>query len=189
MTSIDGPAIVFDAPTSSEGRCVSWAERLVQSLKESGISMVAYVPDISVGQATRLMEHDPAFHVVSATREEEAIGIAAGAYAVGRNSAVFMQSSGFGNCINAIGSLCIPHRVPLPMFINLRGGLDEFNIAQVAMGRATKPILDLLALPHYTLTDEDEVDRVVRGAVQLCYASRQPVAVCLTNLLHGGKIA
>ena len=33
---------------------------------------------------TRLMADDPAFHVVSATREEEAIGIAVGSYAVGR---------------------------------------------------------------------------------------------------------
>ena len=118
---------------------MSWAETLVQCLRDAQISLIAYVPDNSVGQATRLMEDDPAFHVVSATREEEAIGISVGAYAAGRRSAVFMQSSGFGNCLNAIGSLCIPHRVPLPMFINLRGGLDEFNIAQVAMGRATKP--------------------------------------------------
>jgi sulfopyruvate decarboxylase alpha subunit len=168
---------------------VNWAERLVQCLKDTQISLIAYVPDISIHQATRLMEDDPFFHVVSATREEEAIGIAVGAYAAGRNSAVFMQSSGFGNCVNAIGSLCIPFRVPIPFFINLRGQLGEFNIAQVAMGRATRPILDILGLPHYTLTEEKDVDRTVKGAIQLCYASRQPVAVCLTPLLHGGKIA
>ena len=92
------------------------------------------------------------------TREEEAIGIAAGAYAVGRNAAVFMQSSGFGNSINAIASLCIPARVPIPIFINLRGGVGEFNIAQVAMGRTTRPILDLLGLVHFTLDDENRLD-------------------------------
>ena len=168
---------------------MNWAERLVQCLRDTQISLIAYVPDISIAQATRLMEDDPFFHVVSATKEEEAIGIAVGSYAVGRNSAVFMQSSGFGNCINAIGSMCIPARVPIPFFINLRGDLGEFNIAQVAMGRATRPILDALGLPHYTLTDDRDMDRVVKGAIQLCYASRQPVAVCLTSQLHGGKIA
>lgn len=168
---------------------MSWAEDLVQCLKDTDISLIAYVPDFSIGQATRLMEDDPFFHVVSATREEEALGIAVGAYAVGRNSAVFMQSSGFGNCINAIGSLCIPFRVPIPIFINLRGEIGEFNIAQVAMGRATRPILDVLGLPHYTLNDEADVGRIVKGAVRLCYSSRQPLAICLTPLLHGGKIA
>ena len=100
---------------------MNWAETIVNSLKDSGVSLIAYVPDISIHQVTRLMEEDDYFHVVSATREEEAIGIATGAYATGRNAAVFMQSSGFGNCVNALASLCLPARVPLPMFINLRG--------------------------------------------------------------------
>ena len=167
---------------------MNWAECLVESLSESQISLIAYVPDANIALPISLMEHDPFFHVVAATREEEAIGIAVGAYATGRNSAVFMQSSGFGNCINAIGSLCIPFRVPVPLFINLRGDLGEFNIAQVAMGRATRPILDILGLPHYTLNEEKDLDRIVKGAIELCYASRQPLAICLTPLLHGGKI-
>ena len=168
---------------------MSWAESLVQCLKEAQISLVAYVPDISIARVTRLMEDDPFFHVVSASREEESIGIAVGAYSVGRNSAVFMQSSGFGNCVNAIGSVCIPYRVPIPFFINLRGQMGEFNICQVALGRATRPILDVLGLPHFTPTGEADMERTVKGAIELCYASRQPVAVCLTPMVHGGKIA
>ena len=168
---------------------MTWADTIVQALKDSGVSLVAYVPDISVYQVTRLMEDDPYFHVVSATREEEAIGIAAGSYAVGRNAAVFMQSSGFGNCANALASLCIPCRFPIPMFINLRGDLGEFNIAQVAMGRATRPILDTLGLSYYTLDGEDRLYQIVSGALALCYAGRQPLALCLTPRLHGGKIA
>ncbi len=168
---------------------MGWAETLVESLKQADISLISYVPDISIYEATKLMEDDSFFHVVAATREEEAIGVAVGAYAVGRRSSVFMQSSGFGNCINAIGSLCIPCRTPIPLFINLRGELGEFNIAQVSMGRATKPILDILGLPHYTLTEEDQLDAVIGGALDLCYASRQPVAICLTPLLHRGQLA
>ena len=125
---------------------MNWAETIVQGLKNWDTSLVVYVPDISIHQVTSLIDADPYFHLVSATREEEAIGIAVGAYAVGRNSAIFMQSSGFGNTVNALASLCIPCRTPIPLFINLRGGLGEFNIAQVAMGRTTRPILDLLGL-------------------------------------------
>ena len=168
---------------------MNWAETIVQSLKQNDVSLVAYVPDISIHQVTKLLQDDPYFHVVSATREEEAIGIASGAYSVGRNAAVFMQSSGFGNCINALASLCIPSRIPIPMFINMRGEIGEFNIAQVAMGRATRPILDVLGLPYYTLDTVDRLEQQVSGALQLCYASRQPLALCLTPMLHGGKIA
>ena len=167
---------------------MTWAESIIQALKNWNTSLIAYVPDISIHQVTSLIEADPFFHLVPATREEEAIGIAVGGYAVGRNAAVFMQSSGFGNSVNALASLCIPCRTPIPMFINLRGGLGEFNMAQVVMGRTTRPILDLLGLIHFTPEDENKLDRVLDGALKLCHANRQPVAICLTQLLHGGKI-
>ncbi len=168
---------------------MNWAEQIIQTLKDWDTSLIVYVPDISIHQVASLIEADPYFKLVSATREEEAIGIAVGSYAIGRNAAVFMQSSGFGNSINAIASLCIPARTPIPMFINLRGGLGEFNIAQVPMGRAVVPILDQLGLPHYVLEDDGNMDSLLNGAMKLCHANRQPLAICLTTSLHGGKVA
>ena len=168
---------------------MKWAETIVQALKNWNTSLVAFVPDSSIDQVTSLIDADPFFHLVYATREEEAVGIAVGAYAAGRNAAVFMQSSGFGNSVNAVASLCIPFRTPIPMFINLRGGPGEFNICQGAMGRTTRPILDLLGLVHFTLEDEYRMDRLLDGALKLCHANRQPVAICLTQMLHGGKVA
>jgi sulfopyruvate decarboxylase subunit alpha len=168
---------------------MNWTETIVQALKDWDTSLIAYVPDISIHQVTSLIDEDPFFRLVSATREEEAIGIAVGSYAAGRNSAVFMQSSGFGNSVNALASLCLPARTPIPMFINLRGGPGEFNLAQVQMGRATRPILDQFGVVHFTLEDDYRMDRIVDGAMKLCHANRQPVAVCLTQLLHGGKLA
>ena len=168
---------------------MNWAELIVQVLKDWDTSLIAYVPDISIDQVTRIIDEDPFFRLVSATREEEALGIAVGSYAAGRNAAVFMQSSGFGNSVNALASFCIPARTPIPMFINLRGGAGEFNIAQVAMGRAVRPIMDQLGLVHFTLEDDRNMDKILDGAMKLCHANRQPVAVCLTQLLHGGKLA
>lgn len=168
---------------------MDWTEIIIDSLKQSDTSLIAYVPDISIDRVTSKIDEDPYFHLVSCTREEEAVGIAVGAYATGRNSAVFMQSSGFGNSINAIASLCIPARTPIPIFMNMRGGPGEFNIAQVPMGRATRPILDQLGLVHFTLDDEYNMDKIVNGAIKLCHANRQPVAICMTQLLHGGKLA
>jgi sulfopyruvate decarboxylase subunit alpha len=168
---------------------MNWAETIVQALKDWDTSLIVYVPDISIHTVTALIDEDPYFRLVSATREEEAIGIAVGSYAAGRNAAVFMQSSGFGNSVNALASLCVPARVPIPIFINLRGGPGEFNISQVPMGRTTRPILDLLGLVHFTLDDDYKMDKIVDGAMKLCYANRQPVAICLTQLLHGGKLA
>ena len=170
-------------------RTDNWAHLIVQALKDYNVSLIAYVPDSSIHRVTRVIAEDPFFHLVYATREEEAVGIAVGSYAAGRNAAVFMQTSGFGNSINALASLCIPARAPIPFFINMRGGTGEFNISQVPMGRTTVPILDLFGIVSYTIEDEYRMDNLLDGAMKLCYANRQPVAVCLTQRLHGGKFA
>ena len=167
----------------------NWAHLIVQALKDHDISLIAYVPDSSIHRVTRIINEDPFFHLVSATREEEAVGIAVGSYAAGRKAAVFMQTSGFGNAINAVASLCIPARTPVPFFINMRGGTGEFNISQVPMGRATVPILDQFGIVSYTIDDDYRMDNLLDGAMKLCYANRQPIAICLTQRLHGGKFA
>jgi len=33
------------------------------------------------------------------------------------------------------------------------------------------------------------MDKLLDGAMKLCHANRQPLAICLTQMLHGGKIA
>ena len=66
---------------------------------------------------------------------------------------------------------------------------ERINIAQVTMGRSTRPILDTLGLPYYTLDNADTMARIVSGALTLCYVSRQPLALCMTPLLYGGKLA
>ena len=75
------------------------------------------------------------------------------------------------------------------MFINLRGEVGEFNIAQVSMGRATRPILEVLGLSNHTLDSNERLMERVGGALELCYSSREPLALCMTPLLHGGKLA
>ena len=56
-------------------------------------------------------------------------------------------------------------------------------------GRAVIPIMDQLGLPHFVLEDDGKMDRLLDGAMKLCHANRQPLAICLTQMLHGGKIA
>ena len=165
----------------------NWAQTIADSLKKSEISLITGVTDSSLSILINLLREDPYFSLIPASREEEAIGIAAGSYVSGRRSAVYMQSSGVGNSINALASLCIPARIPIPMIINLRGDLGEFNIAQVLMGRATPQIFDNLNIPTYVLESDVSLEDKVNGALKLCYASHQPLAICLTPLLHVGK--
>ena len=164
-----------------------WAQTIADSLKESEISLITGVTDSSLSILINLLREDSYFSVIPASREEEAIGIAVGSYVSGTKSAVYMQSSGVGNSVNALASLCIPARIPIPMIINLRGDIGEFNIAQVLMGKATPQIFDNLNIPTHILDSDVSLADKITGSLKLCYASHQPLAICLTPLLHGGK--
>ena len=164
-----------------------WTDAIVEGLRAHGAFTVPYVPDAAGWQVVSKLEADPAFTTVPATREQEAVGIAAGVYAAGGRAAVFMQSSGFGNTVNALAQVCVVSRIPVPLFIGMRGGLGEFNAAQIPPAQAVPPILDALKIQHCAPEREEDVPKVVDGALQLCFAGRAPVAVLLYSSLVGAK--
>jgi len=122
--------------------------------------LFATVPDYIVSQVLEHLWADPACSVVTATREEEALGILSGAWLGGQRGALLMQNSGLGNCVNTLGSLNVASQLPVVLVISHRGDLGEFNPAQVPVGQATERILDAvsgkrssLPLLEFTLTE------------------------------------
>ena len=81
------------------------------------------------------------FHHVPVTREEEGVGICAGAALSGRLPAMFIQSSGIGNMINALLSLTAFYELPLALFVSRRGVYNEKIEAQMPMGQKLPAIL------------------------------------------------
>ena len=166
-----------------------WTDAIIESLRSHDIWLVSYVPDAIGWQVLSKIEQDPAFKTVPAAREEEAVAMVAGAYAAGKRGAVFVQSSGFGNTINTLAQLAIAHRIPVPMFVGMRGGLGEFNAVQVPSAQPIPSFLDAMNIQHYAPQREDDVPKYVDGALELAYASRSPVAVLLYSQLVGAKRA
>lgn len=125
----------------------------------------------------------PDVHTTLATREEEAFGIAAGLYLGGARPTVMLQSSGLGNSLNALTSLLIPYQIPVLIVISMRGDEGEWNAAQVPMGRAIRPILDSMGIPHLTSDTADATADVVRLVGQTAFATRLPGACLLSRRL------
>ncbi len=164
-----------------------WAEGIVAALKRHEVKLIAYLPDSIVYRVLGLLETDPGFKMVPVSREEECVGILAGAYLGGKRGAMFAQNSGLGNCVNALASLAVPWQIPVPIFLSQRGELGEFNVSQVGMGRATRPILDALGIPHVTLERPAEVEGLTGDGIKLAYDTRTPIAFLLPRQLTGGK--
>ena len=165
-----------------------WAETTITCCAERGIRCVTYVPDKVLIPLIDGFRARPTVTAFSATREEEAIGIAAGASLGGMPSAVLMQSSGFGNVPNALASLLVPYQLPVLLVISERGVLGEFNAVQVPISRVIRPALDALGIPHVTLERADEIEFLVTRTIHQCHRTQQPAALILSPRLTGGKM-
>ncbi len=165
----------------------SWSKHVADVLRRNGISMFATVPDYIVSHVLEHLWADAECRVVTVAREEEGVGLLAGAWLAGRRGAILMQNSGLGNCINALASLNVASQLPIVLVISQRGDLGEFNPAQVPMGQATGPILDALGLRYIRPCSITELETQGDGLIKLAYTRSLPVAIVLPAELTGGK--
>src|SRR5207237_8972978 len=78
------------------------AAAIVAGLKKAGIDFVATLPDEKIAEVIRAVETERELKHVPLCREEEGIGICAGAYLAGKKTALIMQNAGFLNSCNAL---------------------------------------------------------------------------------------
>ncbi len=149
--------------------------------------MIAHVPDEVTSHLLQRLSADPAFTVVSCTREEEGVAVLAGGYLGGQKGALILQGSGVGNSLNALASLAVAYQLPMLLLVSERGRLGEFNPVQVPFGRALPRILDALGIQFFSISAPEEIDAVVGGASELAFSGLVPVALGLSTRLTGGK--
>src|SRR6202521_2827393 len=169
-------------------RAAAWHEIVLATLKSNNVKLITYVPDRVFTPLIKALHGDPFFITFAATREEEALGIVAGAWMGGMRGAVLMQTSGFGTIPNALASLVVPCQIPALIFVSERGTLGEFNLGQAMVCRTMRPVLDSLAVEHHTCTRLDEFEFIVDRSIKQAVTTQAPVALILSPLLTGGKV-
>ena len=83
----------------------SWHAVVRETLKQNDVRLVPYVPDRVLTPLIKGVHEDGFFTAFATTREEEAVGIVAGAWMAGLRGAVLMQTSGFATLANVLASL------------------------------------------------------------------------------------
>ncbi len=118
-------------------------EELITILKRSGVDLVCTLPCDRVKRLIALLQtaYSPPLQHIPLTREEEGVGICAGAALAGKRGAIVLQNSGIGNMINALLSLTGFYQLPLALFISHRGVYKEKIAAQMPMGEKLPGIL------------------------------------------------
>jgi sulfopyruvate decarboxylase subunit alpha len=154
---------------------------IFETLKECNIRLVSALPETWLVHLIRMADEDPGMTLVRLAKEEEAVGISAGAYFAGVKSAMLMQNHGFLASINGIVSFAHLYRIPLLMLISYRGSFGERDPWQTQGGNVTEPVLRALRIPYFCLDSAEAVTKRIRHAQTLAESSLQPVAILLTR--------
>ena len=152
-----------------------------QGIKDAGIKSVSALPETWLGLLLQRAEKDPDITLIQVAKEEEAIGIAAGAYFAGVPHLLLMQNHGFLAAMNGIVSLAMLYGIPLCMLIALRGHWGEPYPWHTRGGIVTEGVLRALSIPFEYARDPKIVGRQIREAFTFSQSSLSPVALLLTR--------
>jgi sulfopyruvate decarboxylase subunit alpha len=153
------------------------------ALLDAGVEVTSALPETWLVHLIRLAEEDPGMILVRLAKEEEGVGVSAGAHLAGRRTVMLMQNHGFLQSVNGIVSLAQLYRIPLLMLISDRGHLGERDPWQTQGGKATRPVLDALGVVTDELSDPARAQVQINRAMALAQSSLAPVAVLLTREL------
>jgi sulfopyruvate decarboxylase subunit alpha len=112
------------------------------------------------------------------TREDAAVGLAAGAYMAGKQPTVIMQNSGLGVCVNALASLSLMYNFPCLLLITWRGYQGKDAPEHLIMGDISPTLLSTLKIPHQMLNAET-VRESIDWAAETLKQTQKPVALLL----------
>ncbi len=154
---------------------------IFEGIKAAGIRTVSALPETWLGLLLQRAEDDPELELIQVAKEEEAIGVAAGAYFAGEPHLLLMQNHGFLAAINGIVSLAQLYSIPLCMLISLRGHWGEPYAWHTRGGIVTEGVLRALAIPFEYARDPDKVAAQIRDAYTFSESSLSPVALLLTR--------
>jgi sulfopyruvate decarboxylase alpha subunit len=164
----------------------NWSEDVLRAIEARKIATVCTIPDGGLTQLLQLIDSSKSVRLVTLSTEEEGIGIATGCWLAGARAMLAMQSSGVGNCINALG-LPAAFRAPCLLLVTMRGQWGEFNPWQVPMGQAVRPALEAVGVKCYPVERAEEIGETFAAAADFAFNSRVSAAVLIGQRVIGAK--
>ena len=155
------------------------ADLVADAMVEAGIDFVATLPDWNLGRLIERIEKEPSWKQVRLCREEEGVGICAGAYLAGKKPALVMQNGGLMNSVNGFVTTSLQFGIPTLLLIYYAGDINTRFFSTV--GHMTEPVLNALGIRYFILREREGVTKIVTGAAVSAWDSRRPVAVLLNR--------
>src|SRR6266851_7825674 len=148
---------------------VTNSKLIYEALKACDVKIISALPETWLVHLIRMADDDPEVTLVRLAKEEEGVGISAGAHLAGVKSAMLMQNHGFLASINGIVSCAQLYRIPLLMLVSFRGDFGERDPWQTEGGGVTEDLLRALRIPFTYLDSPGHVAGRIRKAQTLAH--------------------
>lgn len=157
---------------------------VLDTLERHGIDLLATLPCDRTKDLCSLIPGR--FNEVGLTREEDGVGVCAGAWLGGDRPAMVIQSSGIGNMFNALMSLTIAYHLPLPILASWRGVYQEKIEAQIPFNRALPALLREAGIASTYIGGCEDLDRIGE-VVEDAFSMRHPHVVLISPRCWEGE--
>ena len=157
---------------------------LYNAIKNSGVDLILSVPCDMLKGLINKIENAKEITYIPVTREEEGVGIAAGAYLGGYTPLILIQNSGLGNSINAIKSLLELYEIPVIFMMSHRGTEGEKISAQIPMGKVLLDLLDCIGIESLIIDSHSKIINMEK-AIKKSKETSKSIALILERTLWG----
>lgn len=152
------------------------SERIVDDMVGAGINFVTTVPCKQLAGVIDLVENNDKIMHVPSNKEDEGMGLCAGAHMGGSKPCIIMQNTAIGVTVNTLAALTQYYQFPLPMLISYRGEVGEPVACQVEMALHTKPILERMQIPTFHFHKHTDVEEL-SDILAYTWMCKKPTAI------------
>src|SRR5436853_3148221 len=139
----------------------SGGDLVADALVAAGINFICTLPDWNMARLIERISMENSWVHVRLGREEEGVGICAGAYLAGKTPALVMQNGGLLNSANGLTTTSLQFGIPTLLVVYYAGDINTRYFSTV--GDVTEPVLHALGIRYYLLPERAAVLRTITG--------------------------
>lgn len=159
------------------------SKKIISNLKKGGVDFFLSVPCKLLANMIAILEKDKEVYYSAVPREEEGMGICAGAYLGNKLPCIMMQNTGIGNSVNAVVSLLQLYQIPIIFLVSYRGTSGETVGAQGGMAKITEEILHTLRIPVLNCQNYEDLDKIEKFTIHSKVIEGPVAILCDFNLM------
>ena len=160
-------------------------KKILADLVKNRVEFITSVPCKQLAELIDQIDNCEDIYHIPSNKEDEGMGLCAGAFMGGKRAAIIMQNTAIGVTVNTLATLTQYYRMPLPMLISYRGELGEPVACQVEMAVHTKALLTQLNIPTYHFHKQDDANEL-DSILKYTFMCNKPVAILTDASFWGG---